>query len=195
VADAVIEAENPMLRSFLVTAGVNAWFQGRPLPEEAEDGILTAEDVSGMHLLGTELVVLSACDTGRGEVEIGEGVLGLRRAFVVAGAQTLVMSLWKVNDLATAILMEKFYTHLLHGHGRAHALRQAQDELRRLTVGELRADWLAPEMILRLAAGGPGVENYLEDLADRPDEYRPFDHPYFWGAFICQGDPTPLRSS
>ena len=115
--------ENPMLHSFLVTAGVNAWFQERAIPEEAEDGILTAEDVSGMQLLGTELVVLSACDTGRGEVEIGEGVLGLRRAFVVAGAQTLVMSLWKVSDLATAILMEQFYIHLLHGPGRAQALR------------------------------------------------------------------------
>ena len=187
--------ENPMLRSFLVTAGVNAWLQGRAIPEEAEDGILTAEDVSGMNLLGTELVVLSACDTGRGAVKIGEGVLGLRRAFVVAGAQTLVMSLWKVSDLATAILMEKFYTHLLQGHGRAQALRQAQDNLRRLTVGELRADWLTREMILRLAAGGPEMENYLEDLADRPDAYRPFEHPYFWGAFICQGDQTPLGSA
>jgi len=188
--------ENPMLRSFLVTAGVNACSQGRAIPEEAEDGILTAEDVSGMNLLGTELVVLSACDTGRGEVEIGEGVLGLRRAFVVAGAQTLVMSLWSASDIATAILMGKFYTHLLHGHGRDQALRHAQDELRRLTMGELRADWLTPEMILRLlAAGDPGVEFYLDELAARPDEHRPFEHPYFWGAFICQGVPAPLGSS
>ena len=147
-----------------------------------------------MNLLGTELVVLSACDTGRGEVEIGEGVLGLRRAFVLAGVQTLVMSLWKVDDLATAILMEKFYTHLLQGHGRAQALRQAQDDLRRLTVGELRADWLAPEMILRLAAGDPEVEFNLEELTAQPDEHRPFDHPYFWGAFICQGVQAPLGS-
>ena len=84
-----------MLRSFLVLAGVNTWLQGGALPAEAEDGMLTAEDVSGMHLLGTELVVLSACDTGRGAVQTGEGVLGLRRAFVLAGAQTLVMSLWR----------------------------------------------------------------------------------------------------
>jgi CHAT domain-containing protein len=63
--------------------------------------------------------------------------------------------------------------------------RQAQDELRRLTVGELRADWLAPEMILRLAAGDPEAECDLEELTAQPDAHRPFDHPYFWGAFIC----------
>jgi CHAT domain-containing protein/tetratricopeptide (TPR) repeat protein len=118
--------ENPLLRSGLAMAGANTWLRAGRLPEEAEDGILTAEDVSGLNLVSTELVVLSACDTGLGEVRVGEGVFGLRQAFVVAGAKTLVMSLWKVPDDQTRELMEDFYRRLLAGEGRAEALRQAQ---------------------------------------------------------------------
>jgi CHAT domain-containing protein/tetratricopeptide (TPR) repeat protein len=118
--------ENPLLRSGLALAGANTWLQEKPLPAEAEDGILTAEDVSGLDLLDTELVVLSACETGLGQVQVGEGVFGLRRAFVLAGAKTLVMSLWKVPDRQTQELMEDFYARVLAGEGRAEALREAQ---------------------------------------------------------------------
>jgi CHAT domain-containing protein/tetratricopeptide (TPR) repeat protein len=118
--------ENPLLRSGLALAGANTWLQARPLPPEAEDGILTAEDVSGLDLLDTELVVLSACETGLGEVQVGEGVFGLRRSFVLAGAKTLVMSLWKVPDQQTQELMEDFYRRILAGQPRAEALRTAQ---------------------------------------------------------------------
>ena len=118
--------ESPLLRSGLALAGANTWLQGMPLPAEAEDGILTAEDVSGLDLLGTKLVVLSACETGLGEVQVGEGVFGLRRAFVMAGAKTLIMSLWKVPDRQTQELMEDFYQRILAGEARAEALRQAQ---------------------------------------------------------------------
>ena len=119
-------AANPLLRSGLALAGANTWFQVGELPEEAEDGLLTAEDVTGLDLLGTELVVLSACETGLGEVRAGEGVFGLRRSFELAGAQTLVMTLWKVPDQQTQELMEDFYRRILEGWPRAEALHEAQ---------------------------------------------------------------------
>jgi CHAT domain-containing protein len=121
-----LRLENPLLRSGLALAGANTWLHRGQLPAEAEDGLLTAEDVTGMDLSATELVVLSACQTGLGEVHVGEGVFGLRRAFVLAGARTLVMSLWKVPDEQTQELMADFYCRLLAGEGRAEALRQAQ---------------------------------------------------------------------
>ena len=143
--------ENPLLRSGLALAGANTWLKKGSLPPEAEDGILTAEDVSGLDLLDTELVVLSACETGLGEVQTGEGVFGLRRAFVLAGAKTLVMSLWKVPDKQTEELMTDFYSFVLEGKPRSEALRQAQLEMK-----------------------------------------KKHTNPYYWGAFICQGEIAPL---
>ncbi len=96
-------------------------------------------------------MVLSACEMGLGDVRVGEGVFGLRRAFVLAGAQTLVMSLWKVPDRATQEMVVEFYMRLLAGGGRAEALRAAQLALR-----------------------------------------AQYPHPFYWGAFICQGDSGPL---
>lgn len=122
--------ENPLLRSGLALAGANTWLNGGSPPVDAEDGLLTAEDVSGLDLLGTDMVVLSACQTGLGEIRVGEGVFGLRRAFVLAGARTLVMSLWKVPDAQTCELMEDFYRRLLAGAPRAEALRAAQLAIR-----------------------------------------------------------------
>ncbi|HYH94497.1 CHAT domain-containing protein, partial [Hyalangium sp.] len=94
------------------------------------DSLVTALELAGLDLWGTELVVLSACDTGRGDVKLGQGIYGLRRALVVAGAETLVTSLWKVNDETTRMLMEGYYRNLLAGKGRAMALREAMLTLR-----------------------------------------------------------------
>lgn len=131
--------ENPLLHSGLALAGANAWLAGHPPDPPAEDGILTAEDVTGMDLMGTELVVLSACDAGLGVVRAGEGVMGLRRAFTLAGARTLVMSLFKVPDARTREFMEEFYGRFLGEDGAtcADALREAQRALRRRYPGEL----------------------------------------------------------
>ena len=112
--------ENPLLRSGLALAGANLHKSGN------EDGILTALEASGLNLWGTKLVTLSACDTGIGEVKNGEGVYGLRRAFVLAGTESLVMSLWPVSDLVTRELMTGYYQSLKQGLGRGEALRQVQ---------------------------------------------------------------------
>lgn len=116
-------AENPLLRSGLAFAGANKLVSGD------EDGILTAMEASGLDLLGTKLVVLSACETGVGKVTNGDGVYGLRRALVIAGAESLVMSLWQVDDAATKDLMTGYYARLKAGKGRSTALRDIQLEL------------------------------------------------------------------
>jgi CHAT domain-containing protein/tetratricopeptide (TPR) repeat protein len=118
--------ENPLLRSGLALAGANTWLRRGDAPIDAEDGLLTAEDIVDLDLRATELVVLSGCETGLGEIRTGEGVFGLRRAFFLAGARTLVMSLWKVPDGPTEELMEEFYHRLWAGVPKAEALRKAQ---------------------------------------------------------------------
>jgi len=112
--------ENPLLRSGLAFAGANL------RNGKTDDGILTALEASGLNLWGTKLVVLSACDTGVGEVRTGEGVYGLRRAFTLAGAESLVMSLWPISDFTTRTLMTSYYQNLKQGMGRGEALRQVQ---------------------------------------------------------------------
>ncbi|MGF1496962.1 MAG: CHAT domain-containing protein, partial [Elainellaceae cyanobacterium] len=112
-----------LLRSGLALAGFN------PRQSGDEDGVLTALEASGLNLYGTELVVLSACETGVGSVANGDGVYGLRRAFVIAGADSLLMSLWKVSDDGTADLMTRYYQRLLNGEGRSDALRATQLEM------------------------------------------------------------------
>lgn len=113
----------PLLRSGLVLAGVKRGQSGA-----GQDGVLTALEVAGLDLWGTKLVVLSSCDTGVGDVSTGEGVYGLRRALVLAGAESELMSLWPVSDAATRHLMVAYYQRLLEGFGRAESLRQVQLE-------------------------------------------------------------------
>ncbi|KST64190.1 CHAT domain-containing protein, partial [Mastigocoleus testarum] len=121
-----IQLENPLLRSGLALAGFNNRNQASA---SSNDGVLTALEVVGLDLKGTELVVLSACETGLGDVKVGEGLYGLRRALVMAGSQSQVLSLWLVDDAGTKDLMVKYYQGLKAGKGRHEALREAQLEL------------------------------------------------------------------
>jgi len=125
---------DPMLRSLLAFAGADRlWAEGIPPSEKVDSGILTAAEAVGLNLQGTELVVLSACDTGLGSEVSGEGVFGLRRALQEAGAQSILMSLWKVPSEQTTELMTAFYHHWLDDRMDKHAaLSKAQDDLRNL---------------------------------------------------------------
>jgi CHAT domain-containing protein len=114
------KVENPLLRSGLALAGANESAHGE------DNGVLTAFEMAHLNLWGTKLVVLSACDTGIGEVKNGEGVYGMRRALVLAGAESQMVSLWPVSDSRTRDLMIGYYQALLQNFGRAEALRRVQ---------------------------------------------------------------------
>ena len=154
--------EDPMLRSGLLVAGANAWIDGEQLSEDVQDGLLTAEDVADLDLGRTELTVLSACDTGLGDIAPGEGVLGLRRAFTLAGSKSVVASLWEVDDETTNRMMQLFYRNLLDGMGRSEALQKAQLALRQTDPSAYA--WAA--FILQ---GDPSA---IEELRKRQHLYR-----------------------
>ena len=120
---------DPMHASGVALTGaqttLNLWSQGKA-PDPATDGVLTAEEVGALNLDGTWLVTLSACETGVGEAQSGEGVFGLRRAFMMAGAQNLLMTLWPVSDEVTPKIMADFYKEALTSHDAAGSLAKVQ---------------------------------------------------------------------
>jgi CHAT domain-containing protein len=124
------EKINPMLRSGLLLTGVSDYTRAEIKPE-TEDGILTAQEAANLDLDETDLVVLSACETGLGDVKAGEGVYGLQRAFKVAGAKTLVMSLWKVDDAVTQKLMTAFYKKFAEYNNARKAFKEAQADIKK----------------------------------------------------------------
>lgn len=131
-----------MSRSGLLFSGCNRTINNETIPDGAEDGILTAQEISTLDLRGLDLTVLSACQTGLGDISSGEGVFGLQRGFKKAGAKTIIMSLWKVNDESTMKLMTNFYRHYLDGMSKEEAFHIAQDELRKECPSQqVRPDW------------------------------------------------------
>jgi CHAT domain-containing protein len=158
---------NPLVLSGVVLAGANQHWSENNV---GADSILTAEEVAGLDLRDTDLVVLSACETALGRVAGGEGVFGLQRAFALSGARTVLASLWQVDDRSTEVLMTEFYWNLWHKNlGKLEALREAQ-----LTM--LRYD---PE---KQAIRPRGV--YSPDGAEAPG----LGDPYYWAAFTLSGD-------
>lgn len=125
-------SDHPMIRSGIILAGANyAWRTGKPLTSNGEDGILTAYEISQMNLDSTELVVLSACNTGLGDIKGNEGVFGLQRALKIAGVRNIIMSLWSVPDQQSREIMVSFYEHWLNEKMSINdALRTAQKEMR-----------------------------------------------------------------
>jgi CHAT domain-containing protein len=161
---------HPGLLSGLVLAGVN-----RPALPDQDDGVLTALEVAQLDLSGVELAVLSACETGLGAAAGGEGLLGLQRAFQVAGARSVIASLWKVDDNASRRLTEQLYEHLWRADkplGKLEALRQAQLAL--LRGGRPR---------------GPGVQRPVDPEAlKRAVPMTGRTPPFYWAAFVLSGD-------
>ena len=167
------DGARPMLRSGLALAGFDARLD-RP---HDDDGLLTAMDISGLDLYGTELVVLSACETGLGEVAQGDGVFGLKRALALAGSRTQVLSLWKVDDNATAALMTAFYQRLLKGESRANALRRVQ-----LDMAEGR---LTP-------TSGQTAQRGITVAGLKSQINQDWRHPYYWASFTLSGADGPV---
>lgn len=131
-----LSQRNPMLRSWLALAGANhslELLRNGIVPEPGADGLLYADEIASMDLHGTQLVVLSACDTGRGTIQSGEGVYGLRRAFQIAGASTVVLTLWRVEDGRTTGFMAEFYAKMLSGLSPADALAEVQGSMLKRT--------------------------------------------------------------
>ncbi len=157
-----VTGEHPGLLSGIVLTGAN-----QPPVEGKGDGILTALEVGELDLSGVELATLSACETGLGKTAGGEGVLGLQRAFQIAGARTTVTSLWKIPDDATRSLMMDFYENLwTKKMSKIEALRQAQLTLMREGV----------------------VKRGMELQADEPADADHRLPPYYWAAFVLSGD-------
>lgn len=121
---------SPLSRSGLMLSGGNNAWSGMELPDYIEDGILSAAEIAGLDFNSCDIVVLSACETGLGEIT-DEGVFGLQRAFKNAGVNTIVMSLWEVDDMATSYMMQMFYKNLIKGKAKRDAFTAAQEEVRK----------------------------------------------------------------
>ena len=172
----------PGLLSGLMLAGVNDPPEGSSGRLDWSAGLLTADEVAGMDLVGCELAVLSACETAVGRVTGGEGVLGLQRAFHVAGARFVIASLWRVGDQATRTLMSQFYENLwVRKLSVPEAMRQAQ-------LSAMRGDCQPGD------ARGPGRLARSEARAGKQSTARR-QHPRTWAAWVVSGVPEPTTSS
>ncbi|MEY3869787.1 MAG: hypothetical protein RLZZ338_3678 [Cyanobacteriota bacterium] len=181
---AVAPGNNAMIRGYLAFAGANTWRKGEKLPSEAGKGRLLAQDIAGLDLWENELTILIACQTGLGDVQSGEGVFGLRRAFAVAGCKALIMSLWSVPTRASLLLMDEFLNHVKGGLGKREALVKAQNYVRSITVKELQNLPLGRDILDEFKE-----ERIISDkFIDTNPDYKLLSHPYFWGAWISQGE-------
>ena len=136
-------------------------------PETAKGVLVTGRDILELDLTGTDLVVLSACDTARGDVHNGDGIFGLQRAFLLAGVRTIVMSLWSIDDCSTAILLDKMYDGILAGKLIDESLQEAKRYVRESTRETFKKDgW---------------------DINKGNPNDKPYTAPYYWAGFICLG--------
>ena len=186
---------DPMDRCGLLFAGSNTALSGhreRIKGEGVQDGILSAKEISLLDFRDADIVVLSACETGLGDIS-GEGVFGLQRAFKMAGAQTIMMSLWQVSDEATRILMTSFYRNYSKGMSKREAFMRAQQEVRDCTAGKLESASRAmsgKEKMLNKGKMGSSEKpesngSKSEMKTSKTDKNaKPFASPYYWAGFV-----------
>jgi tetratricopeptide (TPR) repeat protein len=173
--------------------------QSKPANPSAtpSDGRITAEQILNTWNLDADLVVLSACETGRGKLADVEGYLGFAQALFIRGARSLVLSQWSVNDDATALLMSRFYQNLLGKRPglskpmpKAEALDEAKRWLRNLTQDEVKSELAALDRgTVRPLADASGGAEAKPAPSPKPADSRPFAHPFYWAGFILIGDP------
>lgn len=171
--------DKALTRSGLLFAGANTALKGERLPLYVDDGILTAKEIASLDLRSLDLVVLSACQTGLGEIT-GDGVFGLQRGFKKAGANALMMSLWKVDDNATQILMTQFYKNLVAGKSKFDALQNAQQYVREFEV-EKAVSTNMGKRPLSAHAREQAQRNMKEKTIKK---VKPYQNPKYWAAFI-----------
>jgi len=174
----------PGLLSGIALAGANRKAGADTSPalganQEPDDGILTALEVEGLDLANVDLVVLSACETGLGKSAGGEGVLGLQRAFQLAGTKTCVTSLWKVDDTATQVLMQEFYGNLWGIDPATNKPRKKLGKLEALKQAQLRM----------LRSYDPGQKKLRGlDIPSEAANVPQRGSPFYWAAFVLSGD-------
>jgi CHAT domain-containing protein len=182
----VLDDQRPLHSALILAQERNSTRQNGP----RSDGRLTVERILRRWKLNADLVTLSACDTGLGEFSGGEGYLGFSQALFLKGARSLVLSLWQVDDAATALLMARFYENLLgtpEGDVKVVSKSEALAEAKRWLRG------LGPHEVAQLTKDLPtrGTRGRvsLRTPSDNNKMPRNFEHPYYWSGFILSGDP------
>lgn len=187
---------DPLERCGLLFAGANTALSGHSdrLPRGVDDGILTAKEISVLDFRKTDIVVMSACETGLGDIS-GEGVFGLQRAFKMAGAKTIMMTLWQVNDRATNLFMTSFFRHYSQGMSKREAFRAAQQEVRSYTGEVLSSESKAlmsgkermqskSNLVSTQQAASDGSEKPSAESAQPTKDEHPYASPYYWAGFV-----------
>lgn len=176
-----VKEDFALSRSGLLFSGANDALSGKPIPKECDDGVLTAKEIALLDFDKVNLLVLSACETGLGDIT-AEGVFGLQRGFKKAGVKSMIMSLWKVDDKATRMLMTKFYKELMSGKSKHESLLSAQKYLREYAV-EITSD-SNEEMT---AAQRRRNRINSDEASSAPETTKieyPYRNPKYWAAFI-----------
>ena len=173
-------APNPMRRSCLYFAGANDWLLTGQKDPVLGNGILTAEELCHYRMAPPDLVVLSACFSGMGDIRQGNGIVGLQTAFKVQGARVMLLSIWEADDFASLILMDRFYDNL-SSMPAGQALQDAQRYLRTVTIGELNcAGWFDERRFRRIGL----VAEDMQNMSRLKPTHRPFAQIRYWGGYI-----------